>query len=199
MAEDPDVDRARLGDREAFTRLVSRYQNRVYSAALHILGNHADADDVTQDAFVRAFKGLATFDGRADFFTWLYRITVNTALNALRSGKRGSSLQQRGSAEAAHVGGRPEALGVEPQHASTPAQKVQQTAEVTRVLEAVAALSPSLRVTLVLATIEELPHRQIAEILDIPEGTVAWRVNEARRLLRLRLLIPESAASPGRG
>jgi RNA polymerase sigma-70 factor (ECF subfamily) len=156
----------------------------VYATALHILGNHADADDATQDAFVRAYRGLATFDGRSDFFTWLYRITVNTALNALRSGTRGAALARKGGDEAAHVGGRPEALG---QPSADPLNQLQQTGDVQRVLGAVAELSPTLRVTLVLATIEELPHKQIAEILDIPEGTVAWRVNEARRLLRLRL------------
>ena len=186
--EDPDLDRARNGDREAFGRLVRRHHRRVYAAALHILGNHSDADDATQETFVRAYKGLSSFDGRADFFTWLYRITVNTALNALRGGKRGAALSQKGGDEAAHVGGRPEALG---QGAPTPAQKAQAGAEVARVLEAISELSPSLRVTLVLATIEELPHKQIAEILEIPEGTVAWRVNEARRLLRQRLAAAE--------
>src|SRR5881628_3404008 len=117
--EDPDLDRARQGDRDAFGRLVRRHQRRVYAAALHILGNHSDADDATQEAFVRAYRGLTSFDGRADFFTWLYRIAVNTALNALRSGKRGASLRQRSGTEAAHVGGRPEALG---QAARNPAQ-----------------------------------------------------------------------------
>lgn len=182
--EDPDLDRARTGDHEAFGRLVRRHQRGVYATALHILQNHSDADDATQETFVRAYKGLSTFDGRSDFFTWLYRITVNTALNALRGGKRGAALAQRGGTEAAHVGGRPESLG---QEADDPAQQSQRSAEVQRVLEAIAELSPSLRVTIVLATIEELPHKQIAEILEIPEGTVAWRVNEARRLLRLRL------------
>jgi RNA polymerase sigma-70 factor (ECF subfamily) len=182
--EDPDLDRARTGDHEAFGRLVRRHQRRVYAAALHILQSHADADDATQETFVRAYKGLSTFDGRSDFFTWLYRITVNTALNSLRGGKRGAALVQKGGSEAAHVGGRPEALG---QDAGDPSQKLQQSAEVQRVFEAIAELSPSLRITIVLATIEELPHKQIAEILEIPEGTVAWRVNEARRLLRLRL------------
>jgi RNA polymerase sigma-70 factor (ECF subfamily) len=182
--EDPDLDRARQGDREAFGRLVRRHQRRVYAAALHILGSHSDADDVTQETFVRAYRGLSQFDGRADFFTWLYRITVNTSLNALRSDKRGAGLQHRGHTEAAHVGGRPEALG---HVAPTPAQHAQQTAEVQRVLDAIASLSATLRVTLVLATIEEIPHKQIAEILEIPEGTVAWRVNEARRLLRQKL------------
>ena len=186
--EDPDLDRARNGDREAFGRLVRRHQRRVYAAALHILGNHSDADDATQETFVKAFRALATFDGRSDFFTWLYRITVNTALNTLRGGKRGAALSEKSGAEAAHIGGRPEALG---QQGSDPAQKAQQSAEVQRVLEAIAELSPSLRVTLVLATVEDLPHKQIAEILEIPEGTVAWRVNEARRLLRQRLSATE--------
>lgn len=162
----------------------------MYAAALHILGNHSDADDAAQETFVRAFKGLPSFDGRADFFTWLYRITVNTALNTLRAGKRGNALTAKSGAEAEHVGGRPEALG---QPAQTPATKAAQTGEVARVLDAIAELSPSLRVTLVLATIEELPHKQIAEILEIPEGTVAWRVNEARRLLRTRLSGQEAA------
>lgn len=188
--EGEDLERARQGDRDAFGRLVRRHQRRVYAAALHILGNHSDADDATQEAFVRAYRGLAAFDGRADFFTWLYRITVNTALNALRSGRRTAALSQRGGDEAAHIGGRPEALG---QGAPSPAQQAQQTGEVARVLDAVAQLSPALRVTIVLATIEELPHKQIAEILDIPEGTVAWRVNEARRVLKLRLSATEPA------
>jgi RNA polymerase sigma-70 factor (ECF subfamily) len=138
----------------------------------------------TQETFVRAYRGLASFDGRADFFTWLYRITINTALNALRSESRGAKLQQHGGAEVQHVGGRPEALG---DSVRTPAQHAQQSREVARVLAAVSSLSESLRVTLVLATVEELPHKLIADILEIPEGTVAWRVNEARRLLRQRL------------
>ena len=190
--EDADLDRARQGDREAFGRLVRRHQRRVYAAALHILGNHSDADDVAQEAFVRAYRGLSSFDGRADFFTWLYRITINTALNALRSDKRGAALSQRGGTEAAHVGGRPEALG---QAAQTPAQKIHQSSEITRVLEAVASLTPPLRVTLVLATVEEMPHKQIAELLEIPEGTVAWRVNEARRLLKLKLAASQAAVA----
>src|SRR5437763_15894528 len=133
--EDPDLGRAREGDREAFGRLVRRHQKRVYAAALHILNNHSDADDAAQETFVRAFRGLPTFDGRADFFTWLYRITINTALNTLRGGKRGAALSQKSGAEAAHVGGRPEALG---QHAHDPAQKTQLAADIARVIDAIA-------------------------------------------------------------
>ena len=190
--EDPDLDRARQGDRDAFGRLMRRHQRRVYAATLHILGNHGDADDATQETFVRAFRGLPSFDGRADFFTWLYRIAVNTSLNAMRGDKRGAALSEKSGTEAAHIGGRPEALG---KTAPDPAEQLVRGDELATVLAAVGELSPSLRVTLVLATIEELPHKQIAEILEIPEGTVAWRINEARRLLRLRLgLTPQVAA-----
>ncbi|MCA9678975.1 MAG: sigma-70 family RNA polymerase sigma factor [Kofleriaceae bacterium] len=185
MSEDSDdLAKARQGDRDAFGALVRRYQRRVYATALHILGSHGDADDVTQETFVRAYRAIGQFDGRADFFTWLYRITVNTSLNHVRSGKRVAALAEAGATEADHAGGRPEALGA-PQH--TPLEWLTMTEDVRRVLETVAGLSETLRITLILATVEQLPYKQIAEILEVPEGTVAWRVNEARRLLRERL------------
>lgn len=191
MAEEADdLARARRGDRQAFAGLVRRYQRRVYAAALHILGNHGDADDVTQETFIRAYRGLSGFDGRADFFTWLYRITINTALNAMRSSKRGQALSDRSQVEAEHGGGRPESLGVLER---TPAEWALLSADLRRVMEAVASLSPPLRITLVMATVDDVPYKQIAEILEIPEGTVAWRVNEARRLLRLKLSTDDAA------
>ncbi|HVK73419.1 MAG TPA: sigma-70 family RNA polymerase sigma factor [Kofleriaceae bacterium] len=186
MSEDEDdlLARARQGDAPAFGALVRRYQRRVYAAALHVTGNHSDADDVAQEAFVRAYRGLRTFDGRSDFFTWLYRIAINTALNRLRSSKRVQALAQASAADAAQVGGRPEGLGAP--HL-LPDEQARLGEEVRTVLTAVSQLSPPLRVTLILATVEALPHKQIADILEIPEGTVAWRVNEARRLLREKL------------
>jgi RNA polymerase sigma-70 factor (ECF subfamily) len=168
--------RAKRGDRAAFATLIRKYQRRVYATAFHIKGNHGDADDVTQDALLRAYRGLAGFDGRADLFTWLYRITVNTALNHLRSKRRAqAALGQAGE------GG--EQAGDGP----TPREWAEVGERMRRVLVAMTELSPTLRVTLALAAVEQLPYKQIAEILDIPEGTVAWRVNEARKQLRERL------------
>ncbi len=184
------VARAKRGDRAAFDELVRKYQRRVYATALHIMGNHSDADDVAQDAFVRAFRGLGGFDGRADLFTWLYRITVNTALNHLRGQRRTTALTRKGEEEVAREGGRPERLGEETQ---TPREWAVLSAHLRRVLTELCELSPPLRVTLVLATVEQLPYRTIAEILEVPEGTVAWRVNEARRQLRERLGDTEDA------
>ena len=184
MAPGDDLDRARKGDRAAFGRLVRLHQRRVYAAALHITGNHGDADDVAQETFVRAYRGLAGYDGRAELSTWLYRIAINTALNHLRSQKRINAVAQAGADAVDHEGGRPEQLGVGER---TPAEWAELGQELRRVLEEIAQLSTPLRITLILATVEQLPYREIAEILEVPEGTVAWRVNEARRLLKERL------------
>src|SRR5262245_41666287 len=184
MAEGDDLERARTGDRAAFGRLVRLHQRRVYAAVLHILGNHGDADDVTQETFVRAYRGLAGYDGRAELFTWLYRIAINTALNHLRSAKRTAAVAQAGADAVDHEGGRPEHLGVAER---TPAEWAEINQDLRRVLGWVSRLSTPCGVRLILATVEQLPYKQIAEILEVPEGTVAWRVNEARRILKERL------------
>jgi len=185
MSGDSDVlARAKRGDRNAFGILVRQHQRRVYATALHILGNHQDADDAAQDAFLRAYRALSKFDGRSDLFTWLYRITVNTALNHIRSHKRVQSIARAGAEHVDAEGGRPEKLGASER---TPRECAEISQELRRVLDAVSELSPTLRVTLVMATVEGLPYKTIAEILEIPEGTVAWRVNEARKQLKQRV------------
>lgn len=181
----PLVDRARAGEAAAFGALVRRHQHRVVAFAQGLVGgSRADAEDVAQEAFVRAYRGLSKFDGRSELFTWLYRITVNSALNHMRTMKRQRVLARAGADRVAHHGGRPEAPGVAP---PTPEEGVTLSRRTQRVFDALAELSESLRITLVLASVEALPYRKIAEILEIPEGTVAWRVNEARKQLRAKL------------
>src|SRR5688572_20421716 len=174
--------RAKRGDRAAFAALVRKYRRRVYATAYHIMGNHGDADDVAQDAFIRAYRGLPSFDGRADLFTWLYRITINTALNHLRSKRRAAALGQ-GVTDAGGELSTVATAATEP----TPHEWAAVSETLRRVLIALSELSPTLRVTLALAAVEQLPYKTIADLLDIPEGTVAWRVNEARKQLRTRL------------
>src|SRR5258706_12843550 len=115
--DDVTVERAKRGDREAFAALVRKYQRRVYSTAFHITGNHGDADDVAQDAFIRAFRGLPRFDGQSAFFTWLYRIVVNVALNVVRARKRNASEPL----EAGGPGEHPPTPGIDPRR--TPAAR----------------------------------------------------------------------------
>jgi RNA polymerase sigma-70 factor, ECF subfamily len=184
MADGDDLIRAQSGDREAFGRLVRTHYRRIYSCVAHILGNHSDADDAAQEAFLRAYVGLGGFDGRSEFSTWLYRIAINTALNFRRKGRATAATAAAGAHQVNHLGGRPEALANQPHN---PAEQLQIDADLKRVLSKVCELSPSLRVTLVLTTVEQLSHKQVAEILNVPEGTVAWRVNEARRMLRVAL------------
>ncbi|HLU66583.1 MAG TPA: sigma-70 family RNA polymerase sigma factor [Kofleriaceae bacterium] len=190
MSEDDQrlIASARGGDRAAFGELVRRYQRRVYAAALHITGNHSDADDVAQESFVKAYRHLAGFDGRSDLFTWLYRITVNTALNHLRSRKRADRLVRPSD----DPDGPPDTADATQR---TPREWVEIAHELRTVIEKVCELSPVLRVTLVLATVEQLPYKEIAAILEVPEGTVAWRVNEARRQLRQEVAAATDAAA----
>jgi RNA polymerase sigma-70 factor (ECF subfamily) len=189
-AEDnPIVDRAKRGDRDAFGQLVKKYQRRVYAAAYQMTGEHSDADDVAQEAFVRAYRGLGTFDGRSDFYTWLHRIVINVALNHLRSRRRAPTTPNAVSADDTHRDLPAMASG-----SGDPRQELESREAVTAVLRALGELSPTLRITLILAVIEDMPYKQIAQVLTIPEGTVAWRVNQARKLMRHKLaaLLPEA-------
>lgn len=179
--EEQWLDRARAGDRAAFGRLVRQHHRRVWRLALHLAGTAGDADDVTQETFLRAWRAIERFDGRADLFTWLYRITVNVALNLRRQRKRVTAdIDDPRVPE-------PVSDGV------SPAGQAEQAQAYRHLAAALDGLSESLRTTMVLACVEQVPYKDIAGILGCSEGTVAWRVHEARR--RLRAALPDEAVS----
>jgi RNA polymerase sigma-70 factor (ECF subfamily) len=175
------VDEARAGEAEAFGVLVRRHQKRIYRLAVHLLRDAAEAEDVTQDTFVRAYGALDRFDGRSEPFTWMYRIAVNLSLNAIRSrktGRRGTSPDDP----------RIEAFLVERRASHADPAALAADREMAIVLASgVDELSETLRTTLILVSVEGLSHTEAAEILGCPEGTVAWRVHEARKKLRAHL------------
>ena len=178
MAHDTEeIGRAKRGDRQAFGILVQRYQRRVYATAFRVVGNHSDADDLMQEAFLRAYRALGSFDGRSDFFTWLYRIVVNLALNHLRRVQR----HRESSLEDDQLPRGWDQEGAELE------RQVEAKDLFVRVGRAIDELPPVYKITVLLAVVEELPHQQVAGILGCSEGTVAWRVNQARKLLRQRL------------
>jgi RNA polymerase sigma-70 factor (ECF subfamily) len=188
------LEQARAGDRTAFGKLVRKHHARVHRLALHLTGSRGEADDVTQETFVRAWRAIDRFDGRAELFTWLYRICVNVALNLRRSRKR----------ETADINDprlpEPVSDGVDP-HTSAA-----QTQAYRALMAAMGSLSESLRTTLVLACVEQVPYADIAESLGCSEGTVAWRVHEARRKLReslgdewLAAMDAQASAEPKKG
>lgn len=175
------VDRARAGDQEAFGMLVRRHQPRIFRLALHMLRDRAEAEDIAQEAFVRAYQALARFDGRSEPFTWFYRITVNLSLNTIRA-RKSSRLGNAADTndprlEAFLTERRPSAKGDPPGDAS---RKQLYAA----LCDGIDALSETLRTTLILVCIDGRSHEDASQILGAPEGTIAWRVHEARRKLK---------------
>lgn len=166
------VARAKAGDSAAFDELVRKYRARVYSLALHLTGQASDADDITQDAFLKAYHKLPEFEGRSEFFTWIYRITLHRALNAKRDRKRRQTVPlddpRLVAAVAVDAGGDPE-------------RATQLRDRYRALLEAFDQLSPLLQTTVVLTTLQGLSYKEAAVVLDTTEGTIAWRVHEARR------------------
>ncbi|HVW24177.1 MAG TPA: sigma-70 family RNA polymerase sigma factor [Polyangiaceae bacterium] len=172
------VEAARGGDSEAFGAFVRRHQRRVFRLAVHLLHNSAEAEDVTQEAFVRAYGALDRFDGRSEPFTWLYRIAVNLSLNAIRSRKtrRPGAAMDDPRIEAALIERRP---GL-----ADPARHATDRELALALCDGIDALSETLRTTLVLVAVDGLSHAEVSQVLGCPEGTVAWRVHEARRKLK---------------
>lgn len=173
------VEQARSGDSHAFGSLVRRHQRRIFRLAFHLVRSGAEAEDVTQETFVRAYQALHRFDGRSEPFTWLYRIAVNLSLNHLRSRKtsRSSTSTDDPRIESFLHEGRPS-------HGSDPARASQDRELAGALCEGIDALSDTLRTTLILVCIDGVGHDEASRILGCPEGTVAWRVHEARRKLR---------------
>ena len=143
-----------------------------------MLRDGGDAEDVTQETFVRAYQALARFDGRSEPYTWLYRIAINLSLNRIRSRKSSRTPQSSDDPRLAAVVDGRSATDADPQGDAA-------RAELFRALsEAIDALSESLRTTLILVCVDGRSHEEAATILGAPEGTIAWRVHEARRKLK---------------
>lgn len=162
------VARCLQGDTSAFEVLVERYQRVVYGVAFRLTGNAEDARDVAQNAFVRAYERLETYDVRRPFFSWIYRIGVNEGLNYRRTRR---VLEPLANAEAAAVGDDPAAR----MHASHDVQ------------HALMALAPGHREVVVLKYFADLSYAEIGEALGLPEKTVKSRLFEARRHMEATL------------
>jgi RNA polymerase sigma-70 factor, ECF subfamily len=173
------VEQTKTGDSQAFGVLVQRHQKRIFRLAFHLVRSGAEAEDVTQETFVRAYQAIARFDGRSEPFTWLYRIAVNLSLNTLRARKatRDSSTTDDPRVEAL-------LRETRPSQGRDPATASQEKQLAAALCEGIDALSDTLRTTLILVCIDGLAHDDASKVLGCPEGTVAWRVHEARRKLR---------------
>jgi len=170
VKEDADwtvVQGCRDGDRRACEQLVLRYQKPVYNAALRLLRNPEDARDVAQTAFLKAFEHLADYDPRFKFYSWIYRIAVNEALDTLSSRK---PLE--------------EIVGDEPDEAAGPERLVDGEQTAQAIEDALTRIKPELRTVIVLRHFMHLSYQDMGDILQLPEKTVKSRLHDARQLLR---------------
>ncbi len=159
--------------------LVRRYQDRLYPTVLRLMGSPEDSHDVLQEAFLRAFEKLGTFQGDSSFYTWIYRIAVNLALSKRRR-RRTTRLLGDG-----RRGYPAEALG-DPRQAD-PALPVERAERDDLIHAALAALAPDHRAVVVLKDLDGLRYEEIAATLGVPIGTVRSRLHRARGELRERL------------
>ena len=169
------ISRARTGDREAFGALVEQYRDNVYRLAYRMCGNAYDADEAAQEAFVAAWRALPNFRGDAKFSTWLYRLTTNAAIDVMRREKRHQTV---GDGEMIDLA----------DDADSPQETVERTEQQEAVQKALATLSEEYREVLLLRYMEELDYAEIAEVLQLPSGTVKSRINRAKAALKAALL-----------
>lgn len=178
-SENPErllVVRAKAGDREAFSALVCENLTRVYRAAYAVLRNHDDAEDITQETFLRAHRNLGRFDETRPIFPWLYRITRNLCLNRIeRVAKRETRLPE---------------FDYVADKAAGPEESAVAAGERERVRDAVSRLPEPHRRIIELSHFQECSYREIADLLEIPIGTVMSRLYNARQ--RLKSLLEET-------
>ena len=183
------IERARAGDHEAFRVLVERYQDRAFRLALRVLRDEELARDVVQEGFLNAYRSLDRFEGRSNFFTWLYRVIMNLCIDARRRDRfsnrvewdEQSALKTSAALEADALNPLSQELGAP----SAAMEGAELRAEVARAIE---TLPDDARQTLLLREVEGLSYAEIAKALSIKKGTVMSRLHYARRRVREVLL-----------
>ena len=158
------VARAKAGDQSAFGELVRRYRHRIFALALHLTGEESDADDVTQEVFLRSYRSLDSFEGRSQFFTWIYRMAVNRSLNCRRDrGRRGETPIDDPRIE--------RAIAVDAPNDPAKAAELRQT--YARLLTALDKLPAPMRTSVVLVALQGMSHAEAAIVQKCSPGTIA--------------------------
>lgn len=176
------VKRVQSGDKTAFDVLVRKYQHRIGAVIGRFVHDYAESQDIAQETFIRAYRALNGFRGDAQFYTWLYRIAVNTAKNHLVSMKRRPPTSDVDVDDAEHYEG-----AYRMHDSDTPEHELLREEIARTVAEVVAALPEELRQAITLREMEGLSYEEISETMDCPIGTVRSRIFRAREAIDLRL------------
>jgi RNA polymerase sigma-70 factor (ECF subfamily) len=169
------VAKAKEGHMDAFEELVRRHQRSIYALCHRLTGAHQTADDLSQEAFIKAYFNLSHFVDGMDFYPWIRRIALNGCLNHLKKGKRERPLREEGQSTRPDVFGSP---------AELPQDTIERTEIECKFQEVFSALPPDQKMIFTLRVNENQSYRDIARALNIPEGTVMSRLNRARSRLK---------------
>ncbi len=177
------VRRAKQGDLSAYDELVRRYQERIYATVYHMTSNHEDANDLAQEAFIKAYQALKSFKGGSSFYTWVYRIAVNKTINFLKQRKTRSQMSLDDlDFNAEHD---PDLVALISE--KTPRREIGLTELQEKLNAAMQKLSEPHRLVVTLHDVQGLSHEEIAEIMDCNIGTVRSRLFYARQQLQAYL------------
>ena len=180
MTEQELVERAKKGDETAFEVLVTDNEKRIYNLCRRLTGNPEDAAELTQEAFLNAWRGLSRFQGESSFSTWLYRLASNACIDFLRKEKRRQNLSMTVSLDDEE-----EARQVElPDERYAPERELERTEVRQAVAAGLERLTPEHRQVLVMREINGLSYAEIRAVLGLEEGTVKSRIARARNALR---------------
>lgn len=166
------------GDKNAFGKLVNKYMKRAYYSALGLIGSHDAALDLSQDAFVRAYKAIGNFDPEKQFFTWLYKILRNLCFNYLRDKKRhASSFSEIGEKQLVNI--KDSSQNIDNELIQNDMKEL--------LWQAIDKLKPAEREIIILKDFQDMSYKEIAGFLECPIGTVMSRLYNARKVLKLKL------------
>jgi RNA polymerase sigma-70 factor (ECF subfamily) len=178
-AEEALVQAAQKGNVDAFTALVRRYQEEIYYGILGMTNSHTDADDLTQETFLMAYRNLKHFRQKSKFFTWVYRIAVNLTLNHLKRMKKEKGKQELDENLSA-------GLDSEGEISSPEGSSLKKELR-DRIKHAVDSLPLAYKAAFNLVVFQGLTHGEAARVLGCSESTVSWRMHKARKMLQARL------------
>ncbi len=176
------VKRVQAGEKKAFDVLVIKYQQKVINLALRFVRDHHTAMDISQEAFIKAYRGLKNFRGDSAFYTWLYRITINTAKNHVVTQSRRLPANDIDAQEAEQYS------GADKLHESgTPDKEMEKDDVHTAIITAIEELPNDLRIAITLREIEGFTYEEISEAMECPIGTVRSRIFRAREAIEAKI------------
>jgi RNA polymerase sigma-70 factor, ECF subfamily len=161
------------GDMRAFEALVSRYEKKVYWIAYNFVGNSEDAKDLAQEAFIRVYRSINKYDPKFNFYTWLYRIVVNLAIDQLRKKKKHESVSL-------------DEFPVDPEIEADPDRPLANLELREQIETVLDAIPQKYKTVILLRDVHELPCDEIAKIINCTNATTRWRLHKARELFKER-------------